>query len=158
MKPSFNLQRNIPCWLRWESVCLQCGRPRSNPWIGKIPWKRKWQPTPVLLPGKSHQLQSMGSQRVRQDWVTSLSTFFSLQRNQPISISPLFLGVALFWGANWRPSLLSNQPRRHEAKGKLQRLLSLWQLLALWLMPQRGAWHNVGLTSMLPPFLSVFKP
>jgi len=23
-----------------------------NPWIGKIPWKRKWQPTPVFLPGK----------------------------------------------------------------------------------------------------------
>ena len=23
-------------------VCLQCGRPRFNPWVGKIPWKRKW--------------------------------------------------------------------------------------------------------------------
>ena len=23
-------------------------------WIGKIPWRRKWQPTPVFLPGKSH--------------------------------------------------------------------------------------------------------
>ena len=25
-----------------------------NPWVGKIPWRRKWQPTPVPLPGKSH--------------------------------------------------------------------------------------------------------
>ena len=25
-----------------------------DPWVGKIPWRRKWQPTPVLLPGKSH--------------------------------------------------------------------------------------------------------
>ena len=25
-----------------------------DPWVGKIPWKRKWQPTPVFLPGKSH--------------------------------------------------------------------------------------------------------
>ena len=24
------------------------------PWVRKIPWRRKWQPTPVLLPGKSH--------------------------------------------------------------------------------------------------------
>ena len=24
---------------------LQCGRPRFDPWVGKIPWKRKWQPT-----------------------------------------------------------------------------------------------------------------
>ena len=25
-----------------------------DPWVRKIPWKRKWQPTPVFLPGKSH--------------------------------------------------------------------------------------------------------
>ena len=36
------------------SICLQCGRPGFNPWVGKIHWRRKWQPTPVLLPGKSH--------------------------------------------------------------------------------------------------------
>ena len=36
-----------------KSGCLQCGRPGFDPWIGKIPWRRKWQPTPVLLPGKS---------------------------------------------------------------------------------------------------------
>ena len=36
------------------SVCLQCRRPRFDPWVGKIPWRRKWQPTPVFLPGESH--------------------------------------------------------------------------------------------------------
>ena len=35
------------------SVCLQCGRPGFSPWVGKIPWRRTWQPTPVLSPGKS---------------------------------------------------------------------------------------------------------
>ena len=40
-------------------LCLQCGRPEFDPWIGKIPWKRKWQPTPVLLPGKSHGWRSL---------------------------------------------------------------------------------------------------
>ena len=29
------------------------------PWVGKIPWKRKWQPTPVFLPGKSHGWRSL---------------------------------------------------------------------------------------------------
>ena len=29
-------------------------RPGLDPWVGKIPWRRKWQPTPVLLPRKSH--------------------------------------------------------------------------------------------------------
>ena len=26
----------------------------SNPWVGKISWRRKWQPTPVFLPRESH--------------------------------------------------------------------------------------------------------
>ena len=36
-----------------------CGRPGFNPWVGKIPWRRKWQPTPVLLPRKSHGWRSL---------------------------------------------------------------------------------------------------
>ena len=43
----------LPSWLRGLSVCLQCRRP-GYPWVGKIPWRRKWQPTPVFLPGESH--------------------------------------------------------------------------------------------------------
>ena len=46
-------------WLRGQSVSLECGRPGFNPWVGKIPWSRKWQPTPVLLPGESHEGRSL---------------------------------------------------------------------------------------------------
>ena len=35
------------------STC-KCRRPGFNSWVGKIPWRRKWQPTPVLLLGKFH--------------------------------------------------------------------------------------------------------
>ena len=42
-----------------KSVCLQCRRPGFNPWVRKIPWRRKWQPTPVLLPGKSQGQRSL---------------------------------------------------------------------------------------------------
>ena len=51
--------------LRWlsdkESVCQcrKCKRHRFNPWVRKIPWKRKWQPTPVFLPGKFHGQRSL---------------------------------------------------------------------------------------------------
>ena len=38
---------------------LQCRRCRFNPWVGKIPWRRKWQPTSVFLPGKSHSQWSL---------------------------------------------------------------------------------------------------
>ena len=32
---------------------------KFNPWFGKIPWRRAWQPTPVLLPGESHGQRSL---------------------------------------------------------------------------------------------------
>ena len=38
----------------WES-----GRPGFDPWVGKIPWRRKWQPTPVFLPGESPGQRSL---------------------------------------------------------------------------------------------------
>ena len=48
--------------LKWhsgkESAC-QCGRHRFNPWVWKIPWRRKWQPTPVFLPGKFHEQRNL---------------------------------------------------------------------------------------------------
>ena len=55
---------------------MQCRRPGFDPWVGKIPWRKEWQPTPVFLPGESHgqrslALQSMGSQRVRPNQVTN---------------------------------------------------------------------------------------
>ena len=33
---------------------LKYGRPGFDPWIGKIPWRRKWQPTLIFLPGELH--------------------------------------------------------------------------------------------------------
>ena len=41
-----------------ESSC-QCGRCRFNPWVGKIPWSRKWHPTPVSLSGKFRGQRSL---------------------------------------------------------------------------------------------------
>ena len=40
-----------------ESACS--GRPGFNPWVGKIHWRRKWQPTPVFLLGESHVQRSL---------------------------------------------------------------------------------------------------
>ena len=39
--------------------CLQCGRPGFDPWVGKIPWRRAWQPTPIFLPGEFHGQRSL---------------------------------------------------------------------------------------------------
>ena len=54
-------------------VYLQCRRLRFHPWVGKIPWRKECQPTPVSLPGEFHgqrsiaRLQSTRLQRVRHD-------------------------------------------------------------------------------------------
>ena len=67
-------------WATWwlsgrESAC-QYRRHRFNPWVREIPWRRKWQPTPVFLPGKSHGQRSLvgynpwGCKRIRRDLTT----------------------------------------------------------------------------------------
>ena len=41
-----------------KGPACQCSRPkrcRFDPWVGKIPWRRKWQPTPVFSPGEFHR-------------------------------------------------------------------------------------------------------
>ena len=44
-----------------ESTCQCRGHKRHgfDPWVGKIPWRRAWQPTSVYLPGESHGQRSL---------------------------------------------------------------------------------------------------
>ena len=42
----------LPRWLSGKEPACQCRGRGFNPWFGKIPWRRKWQPTPGFLPGK----------------------------------------------------------------------------------------------------------
>ena len=46
----------LPLWLSWERICLQCGKPGLDPWVGQIHWRRERLPTPVFWPGESHEL------------------------------------------------------------------------------------------------------
>ena len=39
----------LPWWFSWWRICLQCGRPGFNPWVGKIPWRRERLPIPIFL-------------------------------------------------------------------------------------------------------------
>ena len=59
MNPLWLTAYGSPWWLSWETICLQCGRPRFNPWVGQIRQRRKWQPTPIFLPRKSHGQRSL---------------------------------------------------------------------------------------------------
>ena len=75
-----------------KDPACQCRRQKRcgfNPWVGKVPWKSTWQPTPVFLPRESPRTeepgrsQSMESQRFGHDWsnLASLHTSFQLAKN-----------------------------------------------------------------------------
>ena len=51
----------LPWWLsgKKKKSAFQCKRHEFDPWVGKIPWRRKWQPSPVFLPGKFHGQRSL---------------------------------------------------------------------------------------------------
>ena len=80
----------IPRWLSIKEYACHSKRCGFNLWVRKIPWRRKWQPTPVFLPGESHGQRSLmgyspwGCRRVRHDLVTE-------QKQQKIHLKPLHL-------------------------------------------------------------------
>ena len=69
------IKRGLPWWLSGEQPNCQCRRHVFDPWVGKIPWRRKWQPSPAFLPGKSHGQRSLvGLQKELQKSWTQLSS------------------------------------------------------------------------------------
>ena len=72
LSPSWGFPRRLS---GKESAC-QSRRCGFDPWVRKIPWRRKWQPTPVLVPGKPHAQRSLvgyspwDHKRARHNWVT----------------------------------------------------------------------------------------
>ena len=93
-------------WLSRLRICLQCrrhGRREFDSWVKKIPWRRKWQPTPGFLPGESHGQRSLagysprGHKRVGHNWATKHAvytyTYFHTNAHTympPASPHPLF--------------------------------------------------------------------
>ena len=59
-----------------KEPAYQCRRHGFDPWVRKIPWRRKWQPTPVFLPGEFHGQRGLegyspwGHKRVGHNIVT----------------------------------------------------------------------------------------
>jgi len=64
-----HIERELPRWLSGkESACQhrRCRRPGFDPSVGKMSWRRKWQPTPIFLPGESHGWRSLGGATVHR--------------------------------------------------------------------------------------------
>ena len=54
-----HLNKGLPWWFSGKESACNAGDIGSIPWVGKIPWRRKWQPTPVFLPGEFHGQRSL---------------------------------------------------------------------------------------------------
>ena len=73
------MSRGLPRWLSGKESACQCRRHELNPWVRKIPWSRKWQPTQVSLPGKFHGERSLDGcsprGHIELDMAEQLSTY-----------------------------------------------------------------------------------
>ena len=98
-----------------ESSC-QCRRCKSHgfePCVGKIPWRREWQPTPVFLPGKSHAQRSLiggspGSKESDTTGQPSTEHIYKMSGSQIFSAKDIFFLQCLkqLIQKRWYPSLL----------------------------------------------------
>ena len=102
----------LPWWLRWWRICLKFGRPGFDPWVGKIPWRRAWQPAPVFLPGESHGQRSLAGYSPWCPWSHKESDM---------------------------PEQLSKQHRYEECHSSLWFYLSTFCILGGLFLPQEGS-------------------
>ena len=120
--------KKIPWWLSGEESACQCRRPGFDSWTTKISWRRKWQPTPVFLPGNSpgqrslegnspqghkragHNLVTKSNSRcsrplhLGQNWYGYFSNFFSV----PIKLLHVDLWGRYYHFGNTRYKWLNN--------------------------------------------------
>ena len=132
-------------WLSAKEPICQCRRFGFNPWVGKIPWRRKWQPTPVFLPRKSHQQRSlagysMGLQRVGHDLMTKQQLsdyqFYDCVVNSQLSAYPSGQPFPAFW---WNQEDLLQLRSTALNRGISSRVLICWfyhpTVYCLWCRP-----------------------
>ena len=68
----------------WKRICLQCGRPGFDPWVGKVPWRRERLQTPVFDLENSLDCTVHG---VARSWMPMIDFHFHFQVNLVVSNS-----------------------------------------------------------------------
>ena len=119
---------------------LQCERRGFDPWVGKIPCRRKWQPTPVLLPGKFHGWRSLVgySPWGHKSW-TWLSDFTFISFSGWPTCFPTSAENVLFWMEHNFPSVVWTE------ESIVQTVIPLVQGVFLLLMEPKIRWKSLGL-------------
>ena len=93
--------------IKW--ICQPCRRPGFDPWVGNIPWRRKWQPPPVVLPGEPHGQRSLAgySPWSHKEWDSTEWLTLSLwEESNTRSLSTCFDHGC--WLRNWDFLIINN--------------------------------------------------
>ena len=91
-----SVKTGFPGWLGGKDFTCQCRRHKRgwlHPWVGKTPWRRKWQTSPIFLPGKSHEQRSLAGY---SPWGHKESDTTEQPNNKEMLCGPLAPGLLLF--------------------------------------------------------------
>ena len=134
-----------------ESACQRRRhrRRKFNPRVGKIPWRRNWQPTPVFLPGKPHGLRSVAGYspwgRKELDTTENAHTVSSMRNS--ISIFWRFVSASLPLFVNCKQYTILVNWTSHLFPWFF--FLSQWYMIHLIIRAVIGK-HETGVHSLLP--------
>ena len=132
----------LPLWLRWKRICLKCRRPGFGPWVRKFPWRRKWQPTPVFLPGEFYGQRSPAgySSWSRKESDTTEQLTLSLS-SDCFPFSPRCTARLNFASSfTLQYSYLVNSCQRNVDGITSQ----YWDVYVIWALHNWGIWGNLG--------------
>ena len=118
-----------PCQCRRHKRCL------FNPWVGRIPWRRAWQPTPAFLPGESH--------RQRSQWATVHRVGKSGHNRNNLTRTQAEIGrLSRYAATDWRVSKAEKKRKQEQSPHSpelwhflpfMVRILSPQQMWAAWI-------------------------
>ena len=133
------------------------GRSRFDPWVGNIPWRRKWQPTLVFFAGKSHGQRTLEGYspwgcRVRHNWLNNKAKVHTWKFKTFVSIDVPLLGpccrkwselknVTLLWSI-WHPVPLDLEMATGFLWGITSSPQAFLILRVCWLFRQVHAWSG----------------
>ena len=112
---------------------MQCGRPGFKSWVGKIPWRRAWQSTPVLLPGQrslvgyrpwSCKEADMTEQLITHTCNTGMCSHVYLQGIFPTQELNPCLPCLLHWQADSFPLVPPGKPHSSPTRDQIPALES----------------------------------
>ena len=98
----YSAHKGFPGSSDGKKICLQCNRLGLNPWVRKIPWRWKWQPTPIFLPEEFHGQGSLvgyspwGCQESDKTERVTLSSPVCCLEDEPAAPPPSFRASVCF--------------------------------------------------------------